>query len=490
MTKSTRRALLSNVVALLICLTMLIGTTFAWFTDTAQTAVNTIKSGTLDIDLQIYENDKWVTATGKTLNFLVADKDGNKTQGTNILWEPGCTYDLPELRIVNNGNLALKYKVVISGIKGDAELNEVIDWTIKVDDATYTTGSEIKLAPNATSKFTLSGSMKSTADNTYQGMKIEDIAITVVATQDTVEYDSTNNEYDKDATYPETDEWTVVTTAGALEEALNAGGNVKLGANIDLSERLTLTSAVSATLDLNGHTLTAPAGNEAIRVYNKSCSLTVQDTAGGGEIVSDNIAILVDKGTLHVKGGTLTGSNIALQCYNGSLTISGGTFNGNGSETAQAAYIGSSVATITGGTFNGVVGCNSDLTISGGTFNYTVGNVGTKALTITGGTFNDYIGKYSTGTVTITGGTITGKFYNSSPDTISITGGTFTGTLICHGTGTITITGGTFTGTFLRWGTGTFSITGGTFSVDPSDYVPSGYVATLANGKYTVAKSN
>ena len=33
------------------CLTMLIGTTFAWFTDTASTAVNKIQSGTLKVDI-------------------------------------------------------------------------------------------------------------------------------------------------------------------------------------------------------------------------------------------------------------------------------------------------------------------------------------------------------------------------------------------------------------------------------------------------------
>ena len=47
-----------------------------------------------------------------------------------VLWEPGCTYELPKLRVVNKGNLALKYTIEITGINGDAKLNEVIDWTI------------------------------------------------------------------------------------------------------------------------------------------------------------------------------------------------------------------------------------------------------------------------------------------------------------------------------------------------------------------------
>ena len=47
--KTTKRALLSSVMAMLICITMLIGTTFAWFTDSASTAVNKIQAGTLDV---------------------------------------------------------------------------------------------------------------------------------------------------------------------------------------------------------------------------------------------------------------------------------------------------------------------------------------------------------------------------------------------------------------------------------------------------------
>ena len=52
-TKTTKRALLSSVLAMLLCVTMLIGTTFAWFTDTASTAVNKIQAGNLDVALEM-----------------------------------------------------------------------------------------------------------------------------------------------------------------------------------------------------------------------------------------------------------------------------------------------------------------------------------------------------------------------------------------------------------------------------------------------------
>ena len=210
--KSTKRALLTSALALLMCVTMLVGATFAWFTDTASTGVNKIQAGNLNIELQMKDNDgKWVNAEGKTLPFLVNGKI--PAEGTQILWEPGCTYTLPELRIVNNGNLALKYKVVVSGIQGSAKLNEVIDWTMKLDDADFIMGSEHSLAAknNDTAdfdSFTISGTMDKNAGNEYQNESIDGISINVYATQDTVENDSFGNTYDKDADgTPQFDTW-------------------------------------------------------------------------------------------------------------------------------------------------------------------------------------------------------------------------------------------------------------------------------------------
>ena len=124
--KSTKRALLGSVMAMVLCLAMLVGATFAWFTDTASTGVNKIQAGKLDVALEMKEGDSWVSAEGKTLDFVKAAD----AKGEAILWEPGCTYELPALRIRNNGNLALKYKVAITGINGSAKLNEAIEWTI------------------------------------------------------------------------------------------------------------------------------------------------------------------------------------------------------------------------------------------------------------------------------------------------------------------------------------------------------------------------
>ena len=192
--KATKRALLTSVMALVMCVVMLVGTTFAWFTDTASTGVNKIQAGNLDIELQMKDNDgNWDKAEGKTLTFKTEDNRA----ADKILWEPGCRYELPELRIVNKGNLALKYKVIINGIKGDAKLNEAIDWTINGADISLT--EEHLLAGQTGAPFTIKGVMKTTAGNEYQGLSIDGIGITVVATQYTYEKDSIDDQYDKDA---------------------------------------------------------------------------------------------------------------------------------------------------------------------------------------------------------------------------------------------------------------------------------------------------
>ena len=216
--KATKRALLTSVTALVMCVVMLVGTTFAWFTDTASTAVNKIQAGNLNValEMKVTENNetKWVSAEGKTLNWVKAV--GHESE--QVLWEPGATYALPELRIVNKGNLALKYKISISGAKdatpendkNDLKLLDVIDWTYSVKGAggndVAELGTERHLAAKTTDTdvfdtLTIKGQMQKSAGNDYQGMAIEGIAITVYATQDTVEYDSFGNTYDENAPF-------------------------------------------------------------------------------------------------------------------------------------------------------------------------------------------------------------------------------------------------------------------------------------------------
>ena len=152
--------------------------------------------------LEMYDGTTWVDAEGKTLQFKVNGQI--PAEGTQILWEPGCTYELPAVKVVNKGNLALKYTISLNGVQGNAKLLEAIDFTVKVGD-TETALDQLNgtlLANAESAPIVISGHMKESAGNEYQGLSIDGIAITVNATQKDSEYDSFNNTYDKDAVLP------------------------------------------------------------------------------------------------------------------------------------------------------------------------------------------------------------------------------------------------------------------------------------------------
>ena len=85
--RATKRALLTSVMALVMCVVMLVGTTFAWFTDTASTGVNKIQAGNLKVD--IVKSDNNGSIKGESMSFV--NKDGS----ADILWEPGVTFRTP-----------------------------------------------------------------------------------------------------------------------------------------------------------------------------------------------------------------------------------------------------------------------------------------------------------------------------------------------------------------------------------------------------------
>ena len=263
--KATKRALLTSVMALVMCVVMLVGTTFAWFTDTASTAVNKIVAGNLDIKL--LAEDGVTSLEGATLKWQKADGAENE----DILWEPGCRYKLQPIIIKNAGNLALRYKVVITGIKGDAKLNEAIEWTI--DGVSL--DEEKPLLAGESAKLMIEGRMKKEAGNDYQGLKIDGFGITVYAAQVSHESDSFDTSYDVTAPYdssaPKTPLVVSVGTKAELEAALTsfaaagAGDNViNLTQDFKIEDNETWTSASIngyqgagvITINGNNHTIT------------------------------------------------------------------------------------------------------------------------------------------------------------------------------------------------------------------------------------------
>ncbi len=251
--KNTKRALLTSALAILACVAMLIGTTFAWFTDTASTAVNKITSGKLDVEL--LAEDGVTSLEGKILKWQKAEGAENE----KVLWEPGCTYKLQPIIIKNAGTLALKYKIQITGIAGDAELNNAITWTI----GGVTLDTEKALPAGQFDTLTIEGHMREDAGNKYMNMSIDGIGITVVATQYTYENDSEGNTYDENAEYP-------VTAADLLATYGNDGVHMPNGVEI-------------ASRDTNGNVTVTLKDEEAFlyftQVFNMEAARAARETA-------------------------------------------------------------------------------------------------------------------------------------------------------------------------------------------------------------------
>ena len=470
--KSTKRALISSTLALLMCVAMLIGTTFAWFTDTASTAVNKIQAGNLDVDLEMStDGTNWESAEGKTLTFKTKDNRA----ADQILWEPGCTYELPQLRVVNKGNLALKYKIQITGIQGDAKLNEVIDWTIN-DAAIDLTEGHLTAGQTGTA-FTIKGHMQDAASNDYQNLAIDGIGITVYATQDTVENDSFDNQYDKDAEYP-------IVAMDTLQELINNATepvSAKLEGNIAGS--LTIPEDKNITLDLNGFTLT---GGDSHAILNRG-TLCIKDSSGNnGKIVASkaNTSALRNAAVCVIEGGTFTRADGEDNKWHTVENLGTRTFNGGKviAEDGQSFAIvngwnyidpGKQKATMTINDIEMKAAPNGLKNCAGGTLTM---NGGTLHCTGYWGLSND-----STGIATINGGNITSDSYiaiSNGGAKMEINGGTFSGPQ-----------GSLFVQTYAQ---GTV-VKGGSYQGETEEfmqgYCPDGYTAKLDGGMVVVSKN-
>ena len=454
--KSTKRALVSSALAILMCVAMLIGTTFAWFTDTASTGVNKIQAGNLDIELQMKDNDgKWVNAEGKILPFLVEGKI--PADGTQILWEPGCTYYVPEVRVLNKGNLAVKFEYIPEALGVTGKLAEVLELVFKTPvDAN---GEEVNIEPEilkpgeASPEWSFGYHMLESAGNEYQNATATGICVTVVATQATYEKDSIDDQYDKDAEYPIS-----VTTGDELQTIVS---NATAPVNIVLTNSITTNNFVipedkDVTLDLNGRTVT---NAESHTILNKG-HLTLKDSSAdkSGQIISlksntaalrngDNAVCVVEGGTISRDGTngntwhvvenfgkmTFNGGKVVLKNGNGFAITNGWNYFDPGASTTHAVMEINALELDTDS--SGIKNCRyGDLTVN----DVTVTSTGYWALS------NDYLG-----TVVINGGTLTSNSFKavSNGAAMTVNGGTFDGTqgffVQSYATSTV-LNGGTF----------------------------------------------
>ena len=276
-TKTTKRALLSSVVAMLVCITMLIGTTFAWFTDKVTSSGNIIKSGRLDISATFQNTDAngtisydvpgFTRTADNKIKFGDAKTDINENNKIidEQLWEPGAV-GAKLITVNNDGNLAAKIMLNFNVNDGGLQNalwydfimvngNNVVGTFTEREMSTLTTYArtvQLPLMPKDENchsvSFILVYGMKEEAGNEYQDKSFS-ADVTIFATQYTHESDSFDDQYDTNATYLNTDAQGNYLISNADElvyfaKSVNVdrqdytGKTVKLTADIDLAGKI------------------------------------------------------------------------------------------------------------------------------------------------------------------------------------------------------------------------------------------------------------
>ena len=302
----TKKAIFASLLSVAVCTSMLIGTSYAWFTDSVTSAGNKIKAGTLNIDLAVMdENGEYQSVRNMDDPIFNYDK-----------WEPGYT-SWTNLKVTTTGNLALKYtlKFASQGDIKNAKLAEAIDVYYAPREIAKPTGENARpedyaaagltklgtlaeafsgdakfeindyLIPEAAAKeaadvdtddeATLVLKMREEAGNEYQGLEIPDFDLNIFATQYTYEKDTFDDQYDKDAPA------ITVTSMADLKDAINNvvdGGKVVVAPNTEITSPIVVNNGKHFDLDLGGNDL-----SKGFRVYDGDVTLTNGTITNAGD---------------------------------------------------------------------------------------------------------------------------------------------------------------------------------------------------------------
>ena len=539
--KNTRRALVMSALSLLLCCAMLVGTTFAWFTDSVESGKNTIIAGNLDIELDYatkIENGQvteWTNAQGKADIF-----------DPNALWEPG-RVEVAYLRVTNAGTLALKYQLGINVASETAGKNvageefklsdHLVFQVVEMPDAVTVYGDReaAKLASTGTEKglkdyngSTTTLDPKDAANcvdyvaliiympesvgneaNYREVMPKIELGVNLYATQVEAEDDSFGTDYDKDA-------WNTALKVNTPAELYNAidqveeGGTIVLGAgmtfdannNIDAGDGwidgVHINGDKSFTIDLNGQTLTNDSaindyilfiknvGSKPNVITLKNGTLDASSSAYSALCVSGTST---QKTTINLENMTLIGNHsngsVAKIRSGAELNVLPGTvINGKNSYLAIEAwkatinvYEGAEIYQNGTGSYNGCL----------------VGVGGNSVANIYGGYGKSvsgcFIAMTSGGTINVYGG----EWIANTDGTVAH--GSNKGALVAQSDNRaksiINVYGGTFKGGYCVYGNvagdAQLNISGGNFNANPSAYVVADHAATQnADGTWTV----
>ena len=325
--KSTKRALLGSIMAMVLCLAMLVGATFAWFTDTASTGVNKIQAGNLDIKVEYtLDGENWKDLDEATDIFQKG------------LWEPGHT-EVVALKFKNNGNLALKYNINMNIVEEQAGINKSeqeyklsdylkvktlsqeasgigdicigMAFSARNDGLGYTATANFKdatvldhdllLAPGEVGNYLIMKVyMPETVGNEANAISTEKAAsirfgLNVVATQVPYEKDSFGNTYDKDATYP-----VIVSNQQQANDAITNATDKKVNISIASGQTITLDNGIANEGDKSRDITFSGDGSQTVDAITNAVS------AEGGQLN-------------YQRGSSFTFENLTIQAGEGNF---------------------------------------------------------------------------------------------------------------------------------------------------------------------------
>ena len=240
--RNKKQALMASILSLVLCLSMLLGTTMAWFTDTVTNSGNRIEAGTLKVRLLRHDGSEYQDISNMTGDIFIpsADEDDYPEGRLNgILWEPNKT-EIVYLAVENAGNLALNYNIILNVTNANtdptntAKLDEVLSYAVvsgleasgstvnswegiqglsnvetgKVPVGEIVAAENGALTADSTDYFALAVHMDENAGNEYQGTALN-IDVKIVAKQMSYEEDSFGNEYDENAPWTEQEKFAV-----------------------------------------------------------------------------------------------------------------------------------------------------------------------------------------------------------------------------------------------------------------------------------------
>ncbi len=457
--KHIKRALICSIVAFVLCFSMLLGTTFAWFTDTVKSSGNKIVSGTLKVDL-IHAH--YPDNAGTAVKTSMKENSDHKIFDYD-LWEPGYT-QIEYFEVINHGNLHFKYEMRFTSAGELTKLADVIE--VYVGDPTGTVGQQkdaalenmtllgtvsqvmneqggrifqgntvgLELTAGATvAEYAVALHMQESATDEYQELPLFDdvngFNVTLLATQTENEFDGFGNDYDNGADYAGE-----ISNEYSLRAAFENGGSYVLNSDVALTAPAVVAEDAEVELNLNGNSIITESGNA---IQNKG-KLVIN-----GEEVAQTYGLLSARSTETEKNALVSKSTYAVN-NSGTVELNGvyisGLYNA-GEATLNDVTIEN---TISGK--HGVYHCGSELTINGGEYSTTSGNELIYA---------------ASSNVTINGGTFTqlGKSYLFGPANagIVINGGTFNGYVNDNGTndqmrpGAAVVNGGSFNFNPTAW---------------------------------------